>query len=349
MSKKKYYYHKNEDGKLECPDCGKQPSSKRSYRDHCNRTGHSLLVNYKNKSTEEIREKKDNDSPIDIQRIEEMDATKEEKLEEMYDAVREFNKSLKNLDDSNRDIEFNVDGDYIVVLVISDLHYGNKNVNMEYVEKLLNFVKEYDRAYCVLNGDIIDNWVKLAPAGGIYDQSIKPEYQEEIITNKLLPIKNKILALITGNHENRSTRQGDKNPAKTMANKLDVAYLGAGGRINLNFGEFVYKMHMRHRYRYESSFNPCHACGRLIEQLDSDADIVGIGHKHDPAVEVRFKAGKQRSLLRFGAAIPSTGYSKSLGYPDTPSVAPLVVLSGKEKMHHPFIDINIAKAYINAL
>lgn len=312
--------------KFKCDICGKEYKSETWYQKHL--------------------KKHDQEPKTKIERIEEKDIPKEEKLEQMYEAVREFNKSLKNLDETNQSINFDVSGEYIAVVFISDLHYGNENVDMEFVDRLIEFVRDHERAYAVLNGDIIDNWVKLSPSGGEYEQSLKPEYQNEIITHKLEPIKDSILAVIYGNHEGRSQKQGEKNPAKVMAEKLDVAYLGPGGRLNLNFNGFKYKLHIRHKFRYESSFNPCHACGRLIEQLDSEAHVVGIGHKHDPAIEVRYKAGTQRTLLRFGSAMPSTKYSNYLGYNATPLVAPTVILSGQKFMHHPFLDISIVKQYI---
>lgn len=313
--------------KFKCDICGKEYQMKSWYEKH--------LKTHKKSKPE-----------IEIERIEEKNLPEEEKMEEMFNAIREFQSGLKKIDETKQSISFNVEGDFIAVLFLSDLHLGNVNVNFEYIDKLINFVKNHERAFAVLNGDLIDNWVRLSPAGGEYEQTINPELQQRVINYKLEPIKDKMLAIIKGNHEERSERQGDENPARAMARKFDVAYLGAGGRLNLNFNGFIYKLHIRHRFRYESSFNPCHACGRLIEQLDSEADIVGIGHKHDPAIEVRFKAGKQRSLLRFGAAIPATSYSKALGYDNTPLVAPTVVLSGVKKAHHPFIDISIVEKYI---
>jgi len=335
MTKRKYNYLDLDNDNYECGYCGKEYTSTSGVRGHIKRE--HLSIGDKNKKTK---------PEIKIERIEKKEIPKEDKLDEMYDAVKEFNKSLQKLDESNRNISFNIEGDFIAVLVISDLHYGNENVEMEYVERLINFVKKYPRAYCILNGDIIDNWVKLAPNGGIYEQTIKPEYQTEIMVHKLEPIKDKILGIVMGNHEGRSQKQGEKNPTKTMAQKFNVPYLGPGGRINLTINGIEYRLHIRHRFRYESSFNPCHSCGRLIEQLDSEADIVGIGHKHDPAVEVRYKAGKQRSFMRFGSAMPSTKYSDYLGYGKTPLVAPTVLLSGDKKMHHPFIDLDIVKIYI---
>lgn len=312
---------------FKCDICGKEYKSETWYQKH-------------------LSKHKKSKPQIEIERIEEKEVPEEQKMEEMFNAIREFQSGLQKLDETKQSISFDVKGDYIAVLFLSDLHIGNANVDFDYIDRLLDFVKNHERAYVILNGDLIDNWVTLSPSGGEYEQTLKPETQQKIVNYKLEPIKDKILAVITGNHENRSERQGDRNPSKETAEKFDVAYLGAGGRLNLNFNGFVYKLHIRHRFRYESSFNPCHACGRLIEQLDSESDVVGIGHKHDPAVEVRYKAGKQRSLLRFGAAIPATSYSEALGYDHTPLVAPTIILSGNKKVHHPFIDISIVKEYI---
>ncbi len=330
---KKYNYFKNADGLFECGHCGKVYKHDRGAR------GHIKAVHGENKS----------EPKVTIEKIQAKDATREEKLSEMYEAVRDFNKSLKTLENSKKNITFDVVGGFIVVVGISDLHYGNVNVNMDYVDKLLEFVEKEERAYCFLNGDILDNWVEISPKGGVYEQTVPPEYQKEIMVNKLKPIKHKILAIVDGNHEGRSSKAGERSPSEDMAEALDVPYLGQGGRVNLNFGKFTYKMHIRHRFRYESSFNPCNANGRLVEQLDSEADIVAIGHKHDPAIEVRYKAGKQRSFMRFGSAMPSTNFSDSLGFDESPPVAPCVILSGKEFMHHPVIDIGVAKSYIRSV
>lgn len=289
----------------------------------------------------------DEEPSIKIRQIQSQDKPREEKIEEMHEAIREFNEKLNTLDRDKNTVNFDVDGDFLAVVGISDLHYGNQNVDMDFVEDLIDFVEGHERAYCFLNGDIIDNWVHLSPNGGEYEQTIRPEYQREIIRQKLEPIEDKILGVTYGNHEGRSQKEGEQNPMDLMSKELDVPYLGSGGRINLVFDEELkYRLHVRHRFRYESTFNPCHACGRLIEQLDSDADIVAIGHKHDPAIEVRFKAGKQRSLMRFGSAIPSTRYSSYLGFEDSPLVAPTVVVSSKEKAHHPFIDISVVRDFI---
>ena len=292
---------------------------------------------------------KDNSPVSKIQRIQEQDKPREDKIEEVHQAVQELNKSINNLEEENKALDYEIEGDYVALVGISDLHYGNKNVEMDYVEKIINFVSEHERAYAFLNGDIIANWVEIAPKGGIYEQTIKPEFQLEIMEKKLEPIKDSIIAVIYGNHEGRSQKAGEENPMGRMSKELDIPYLGPGGRINLNFNGIEYKVHARHRYRYESSINPTHACKRLVENLDMEADIVAIGHNHDPAISQIHKGGKLRTLIRFGCAMPSTRYSSYRGYKETPPLAPSVLLGADRKIHEPFMELSVIEKFIKNL
>lgn len=174
---------KKENGRFVCPICNKDFGYRSGYRRHYRK----------------VHDIKGKNPKTHIEQIEEKDAPREEKLEEMYEAVREFNKSLQSLENSKKNIKFKVSGDFIAVSIVSDLHYGNVNVDMDYVERVLSFIENNERAYCVLNGDILDNWTVISPQGGVYEQTLNPEYQKEIMVHKLKPLKDKILAIIYGN------------------------------------------------------------------------------------------------------------------------------------------------------
>lgn len=345
MSRKKYNYKKNEEGKYICEHCeGYGPwKHKGGFRSHM-RDKHPNLVeeDNKNKKPKTAEEK----TKVKIQRIISSTTSRSKLLKDVQNAIQDFNTSKRKLSRKLENVEYSSKAKFIALLGISDLHYGNVNVNMDYVDRLLNFVMNEPRAYCFLNGDIIDNWVEISPKGGVYEQTVPPALQKEIMIEKLKPLKDKILAIVTGNHEARSGRAGEQNPTEQMAKELDIPYLGPGGRINLTLNKNTYKIHIRHKYRYNSSFNPCHSCGRLVENLDSEADVVCIGHNHDPAIEVRYKAGKKRSFVRFGSSMPSTMYSETLGFQKTALKAPTLILSGEEFLHHPFMDIEIVKEFI---
>lgn len=292
---------------------------------------------------EEVAEKDKPDT--EIERIQEEGKPRKTTVKELADQVQKFNKKLGEAEKEESELDFEVDAPYGVLVGVSDLHYGNQNVNMEFVEKVLDFIKNNKYCWCFLNGDVLDNWTEIAPQGGIYEQTIRPEYQYEIMKEKLEPIKDSILAIIYGNHEGRSQKAGEENPMERLSKEFNIGYLGAGGRININLNGIEYKIHARHRYHYHSSLNPTHPCKRLIGKLDTEADVVAIGHNHDPVIN-KLHIDKPRTLIRYGSAMPSTRYSRYKGYPEKPLVAPSVLLSSETKQHDPLMNLGLAEDYL---
>jgi len=269
------------------------------------------------------------------------------KLDELEELIAEYGSKLQNLDSEQESVSYDISTNWFPVIGLSDLHIGHKNTDYDYINKLFDFVADHKRAHCFINGDLIENWVRASPNAGGWDETLPPKYQRKLARHKLGKIKDKILFLIEGNHEWRSAKQGEQPMLEAIAEDMNIPYLGHGGRINLNINGIKYKMHARHKFRYESSFNPCHACGRLNEQLDSEADLVAIGHKHTPNVENRFKAGKWRLYIRYGAALPSTNYEQYAGYAQTPLVAPTAMLSGEQKAMEGFKRLETVEQFLD--
>ena len=48
----------------------------------------------------------------------------------------------------------------IKIYVISDWHIGSPKTNYKVMEEMVKAIKEDDEAYCILNGDLIDNSTK---------------------------------------------------------------------------------------------------------------------------------------------------------------------------------------------
>jgi len=257
-------------------------------------------------------------------------------LDELEEMIADYGQKLQDIDVEQEEVSYSIDTNWLPILGLSDLHIGHRNTDYEYIDKLFDFIKNHRRAYCFVNGDLIENWVRASPDSGGWDEVVSPKIQRKLARHKLEQIQDKILFLIEGNHEWRSRKQGETPMLKKIAEDTGIPYLGHGGRMNIKVNGIQYKLHARHKFRYESSFNPTHACGRLNEQLDSEADVVAIGHKHVPDIESRFKAGKWRLYIRYGAALPSTDYEQYAGYDKTPLVAPTIMLSGNEKAMEGF-------------
>lgn len=267
---------------------------------------------------------------------------------DMANAIAEFNQKMAGHGQEVDELTFKIEHDWFLLVALSDWHEGNIHTDLEFIERTINFIIENPRAYCFVNGDMMDNWVRLSPAGGGYEDTIPPPVQREIVKYHLgdLVDMGKCLWVIDGNHEWRSNRQGETNGLQIISNQLNIPYLGAGGHVNININDKLYQVHARHKFRYESSFNPCHSCMRLIEHLDNDADIVFLGHKHNPAIRKEYRSGKWRSLLRCGSAMNRTGYEKSLGYEDKPLVASAVLMNGEHHAHFPVLDLKYAGQFL---
>lgn len=89
------------------------------------------------------------------------------------------------------------------VFTLSDFHIGSGN--KDYIKNIINFVNSLDNAYVVIGGDLLDNPTKNSP-GSLLDNYCTPKEQIDLAVELLTPIKNKIVAFIEGNHENRTEK-----------------------------------------------------------------------------------------------------------------------------------------------
>lgn len=358
MNQRKHPRPIEENGRYKCPieGCDNDFAKNKGY---AHKSGYRRHIRKEHNGDEalEIHEKKDElpDIPPEIEekiiRIEEKEnitGSKEEEmeLEELYHTLQRFALQMERMDIVQDELNVSAEAEYIVIVGLSDLHMGKRGVDYEYIDRLLNFVSKYKRVFAYINGDLIDNWVNFAPKGGGHDEILPPKYQKKVAEYKISQIKDSLLWIIQGNHEYRSEKQGEESPLEQISKKFDIPYLGHGGRINLQINDIPYKLHCRHKFRYNSSFNPTHSCVRLNDVLDDVAEIVMIGHKHQAATTKQFKAGRWRSYIRYGAAYPSSNFEEYLGYSKTPLVAPSILMSGVRKFHEPFMELGVLEDYV---
>lgn len=146
--------------------------------------------------------------------------------------------------------EFNIKLDYnknnFQLMVLGDMHIGDENCDMEMIEKAIDYVKSKKDCYVILNGDLINNALKTSKSD-TYKETMSIEDEQDLLIELLTPIKNKILVMATGNHENRTNLLSGINPLKAVAHALgirdkltDNSYL-----LNIEFGKY-HSMGNRH-------------------------------------------------------------------------------------------------------
>lgn len=134
----------------------------------------------------------------------------------------------------------------IEIHTFADEHLGDEHCDLKRLLARIEYVKETPNAYCILNGDIIDNATKTS-IGDIYTQVLNPMDQLTKALEIFEPIKDKILCITHGNHENRTYKKEGINLSLLMANQLGLAdkYTPTSATLFIRFGKGNASTHHR--------------------------------------------------------------------------------------------------------
>lgn len=103
----------------------------------------------------------------------------------------------------------------------ADEHIGDEHCDLKRLLQRIEYVKNTPSAYCILNGDIIDNATRTS-IGDTYMQEFNPMEQLRRAVELFEPIKEKILCITHGNHENRTYKKEGINLSALIASQLGL-------------------------------------------------------------------------------------------------------------------------------
>ena len=121
----------------------------------------------------------------------------------------------------------------------ADEHIGDEHCDMKRLLERIEYVKNTPNAYCILNGDLMDNATKTS-IGDTYTQVFNPMEQLARAVELFAPIKDKILCITHGNHENRTYKNEGINLSYLMAKQLGLAdrYTSTAAVLFIRVGEY---------------------------------------------------------------------------------------------------------------
>lgn len=112
----------------------------------------------------------------------------------------------------------------ITIYPIGDVHLGSVEHNAAEWKKFIEKIKNEPDSYVVLVGDLMNNATR-SSVSNIFDEVYSPSQQKKLLIKYLLPIKDKILCAVSGNHERRSIKDTDDDPTYDIMCKLDLEHL----------------------------------------------------------------------------------------------------------------------------
>ncbi|KKL71928.1 hypothetical protein LCGC14_2089970, partial [marine sediment metagenome] len=123
----------------------------------------------------------------------------------------------------------------VIVVPISDAHYGNPYFSKRHFMETLQYVQNTPNVFAICNGDLCESSIRTSK-GEIFKQVGSPQDQRNWIIKQLKPIKHKILGMTTGNHEARIYNEVGVDISKDIADALGVPYRPEGMLLKISFG-----------------------------------------------------------------------------------------------------------------
>ena len=231
-----------------------------------------------------------------------------------------------------------------------DFHIGSAGTIHASVMALMQLIHDVDGLYCIINGDIINNYISKTYDEERHSQPIGPGIQKDIARALMEWIAPKCLALTAGQHEYWSVRQDDFDAGKYFAKHAEAAYLGPGGEVILECESTTYMFGVWHRYRGSSIYDPLAAAKRCYwDHGASRWDVTAVADLHEPAIAKQIMHRQERVFVRCGTAKLIDAYAKKLGYTSQRFYIPIVVLDPYTRKLEVFLKLSTALGFLQYL
>ena len=243
------------------------------------------------------------------------------------------------------------DFDRIEIHPLADLHIGDRLCDWQMIQERIEYIAKTPNAYCILDGDLMDTAICNSIGDTYSADPVSPMDQLKLCVKIFAPIKDKILAVLPGNHENRLYRFDGIDITEIMCAQLGIPerYSPTSALVFIRFGKTNAKYH--HRPQMYSIF-AMHGNGggrreggkinRLADLATIvDADLYLMGHTHFPAVFkenfFRVNAGNssvmevEKLFVNSAAALRHGGYGDRQGYKPASRSNPVIYLDGHKR------------------
>lgn len=187
-----------------------------------------------------------------------------------------------------RDLEKNIEK--LTIIPISDVHIGDKTADIKAFKQVLERIKNEPNTYTILNGDLCNVALKNSKSD-VYSDELTPMEQVIQVINFLEPIKDKILVMSNGNHEDRITKDTSIDILYLVAKQLKIeqVYSPSWWYLYLSFGK-----NKEHRdrpilytltgYHGSGSSQTTGAKANKVKKMSQVvlADVYLMSHVHEP-------------------------------------------------------------------
>lgn len=155
-------------------------------------------------------------------------------------------------------IDLPEDWPYVHLYVLADLHIGDPLCDEREIDRRIDIIKRDPYAVVILNGDLMNTATRTG-VSDVYGEVLSPMQQIDHMVKLLTPIKDKLIAADTGNHESRIYKDSGIDTMAFACRELGIydRYCGEGVLVFIRFGRKP--GHGRHRDQSQRQWYPVYA------------------------------------------------------------------------------------------
>ena len=237
----------------------------------------------------------------------------------------------------------------IKVVPLADLHIGSPKCDLDRIQEVIADIADDPDCFVILGGDLINNATK-SSVSDTYNETMSPMEQAKLVVDILKPIKDKVLAVVTGNHEARSLKGDGLDIMWFVCVELGIeSKYDPDGVVSLvRFGKTLdptkgnkscYSIYVTHGDKIGGGTTGGKMNGLEKRGLIVNADVIITGHTHSPAT---FKTAsfiidehndkiltKEQTFVNTGAWLNWEGYAERCGYKPSSTAMPTITLYPK--------------------
>lgn len=233
---------------------------------------------------------------------------------------------------------------------LGDLHIGDSCCDFKSIMERIERIEKTPNLYCTLGGDLMDTAI-CSSIGDTYGANLQPMEQLKQCVKIFAPIKDKILCVLPGNHENRVYKSDGLDMTELMCAQLGIPqkYSPTTALAFVRFGKQSGNRHNRPQlytiYVTHGSGGGRKEGGKINRLADLaaivDADVYIHHHTHLPVVfkESFFRVSGSNSsvalvdklFVNSGASLGYDGYGDKAGFKPASKASPVIYLDGTKR------------------
>jgi hypothetical protein len=188
--------------------------------------------------------------------------------------------------------------EYLTLIPLGDVHYGCRSCEVDIFKNHVNDIRKAKDTTVILMGDLCDIGTRDSVGAGTYDDNINPEEQYEEMLEILKPIKDKIIGLHTGNHEERIRIKTSFDISKMLSRELNVPYLQWGALHKIKVNDINFHAYSIHGSSCATTLaGKMNACLKMQEKVSADLYIHAHTHGLDYFPQIYYSIDNRGSVI----------------------------------------------------